>query len=84
MKPIGKYILIRQIKEEVKTESGLLLSTQISKCWANANKDEQRLFIQYTTGTNKLISFYGSGGLASRRKYERRRLPDDAAKRIAG
>jgi co-chaperonin GroES (HSP10) len=26
MKPIGKYILIRQIKEEVKTESGLLLS----------------------------------------------------------
>jgi len=26
MKPIGHYILIRQIKEEIKTESGLLLS----------------------------------------------------------
>ena len=26
MKPIGKYIVISQIKEEVKTESGLLLS----------------------------------------------------------
>ena len=26
MKPIGKYILIQQIKEEIKTESGLLLS----------------------------------------------------------
>jgi|TARA_R110001606_G_C15088678_1_gene618218 co-chaperonin GroES (HSP10) len=26
MKPIGKYILVKQIKEEVKTESGLLLS----------------------------------------------------------
>ena len=26
MKPIGKYIVISQVKEEVKTESGLLLS----------------------------------------------------------
>ena len=26
MKPIGKYILIQQIKEEIKTDSGLLLS----------------------------------------------------------
>tara|TARA_R100001440_G_scaffold60480_2_gene80314 strand:+ start:883 stop:1140 length:258 start_codon:yes stop_codon:yes gene_type:complete len=26
MKPIGKYILIQQINEEIKTESGLLLS----------------------------------------------------------
>jgi len=26
MKPIGKYILIQKIKEEIKTESGLLLS----------------------------------------------------------
>lgn len=26
MKPIGKYIVIQKIKEEVKTESGLLLS----------------------------------------------------------
>ena len=26
MKPIGKYILIQQLKEEIKTESGLLLS----------------------------------------------------------
>ncbi len=26
MKPIGKYILIKQIKEEIKTETGLLLS----------------------------------------------------------
>lgn len=28
MKPIGKYILIQQIKEEIKTESGLLLSAE--------------------------------------------------------
>lgn len=28
MKPIGKYILIKEIKEEVKTESGLLLSAE--------------------------------------------------------
>ena len=28
MKPIGKYIIIKQIKEELKTESGLLLSAQ--------------------------------------------------------
>ena len=26
MKPIGKYIAIKEIKEEVKTKSGLLLS----------------------------------------------------------
>ena len=26
MKPIGKYILIQKVKEEIKTESGLLLS----------------------------------------------------------
>jgi co-chaperonin GroES (HSP10) len=26
MKPIGKYILIQQVKEEIKTDSGLLLS----------------------------------------------------------
>ena len=26
MKPIGKYIVIKEIKEELKTESGLLLS----------------------------------------------------------
>tara|TARA_B100001175_G_scaffold55871_1_gene44930 strand:- start:559 stop:816 length:258 start_codon:yes stop_codon:yes gene_type:complete len=26
MKPIGKYILIQQVNEEIKTESGLLLS----------------------------------------------------------
>ena len=26
MKPIGKYILVDQIKEEIKTDSGLLLS----------------------------------------------------------
>ena len=30
MKPIGKYILIQQIKEEIKTDSGLLLSANIS------------------------------------------------------
>ena len=28
MKPIGKYIVIKMIKEELKTESGLLLSAQ--------------------------------------------------------
>tara|TARA_R110000744_G_scaffold358758_3_gene465897 strand:+ start:1329 stop:1586 length:258 start_codon:yes stop_codon:yes gene_type:complete len=28
MKPIGKYIVITKIKEELKTESGLLLSAQ--------------------------------------------------------
>ncbi len=28
MKPIGKYILISQIKEEIKTDSGLLLSAK--------------------------------------------------------
>lgn len=28
MKPIGKYIVIKTIKEELKTESGLLLSSQ--------------------------------------------------------
>ena len=28
MKPIGKYIIIKSIKEELKTESGLLLSAQ--------------------------------------------------------
>jgi len=28
MKPIGKYIIIKVIKEELKTESGLLLSAQ--------------------------------------------------------
>ena len=28
MKPIGKYIIIKTIKEELKTESGLLLSSQ--------------------------------------------------------
>ena len=28
MKPIGKYIIIKMIKEELKTESGLLLSAQ--------------------------------------------------------
>ena len=28
MKPIGKYIVIKTIKEELKTESGLLLSAQ--------------------------------------------------------
>ena len=28
MKPIGKYIIIKTIKEELKTESGLLLSAQ--------------------------------------------------------
>jgi co-chaperonin GroES (HSP10) len=28
MKPIGKYIIIKKIKEELKTESGLLLSAQ--------------------------------------------------------
>jgi co-chaperonin GroES (HSP10) len=28
MKPIGKYIIIKKIKEELKTESGLLLSNQ--------------------------------------------------------
>ena len=28
MKPIGKYIVIKKIKEELKTESGLLLSAQ--------------------------------------------------------
>lgn len=28
MKPIGKYILIKEIKEELKTESGLLLSAE--------------------------------------------------------
>ena len=28
MKPIGKYILIKQVKEEVKTDSGLLLSAK--------------------------------------------------------
>lgn len=28
MKPIGKYIVIKQIKEELKTQSGLLLSAQ--------------------------------------------------------
>ena len=28
MKPIGKYIVIKEIKEELKTESGLLLSAQ--------------------------------------------------------
>lgn len=28
MKPIGKYIAIKTIKEELKTESGLLLSAQ--------------------------------------------------------
>jgi co-chaperonin GroES (HSP10) len=26
MKPIGKYIMIKQIKEEIKTDSGLILS----------------------------------------------------------
>tara|TARA_R110002111_G_scaffold178309_2_gene244240 strand:- start:271 stop:528 length:258 start_codon:yes stop_codon:yes gene_type:complete len=28
MKPIGKYIVIKRINEELKTESGLLLSAQ--------------------------------------------------------
>ena len=28
MKPIGKYIIIKSIKEELKTDSGLLLSAQ--------------------------------------------------------
>ena len=28
MKPIGKYIIIKEIKEELKTKSGLLLSAQ--------------------------------------------------------
>tara|TARA_R110002020_G_scaffold83781_5_gene208134 strand:- start:8332 stop:8589 length:258 start_codon:yes stop_codon:yes gene_type:complete len=28
MKPIGKYIIIKEIKEELKTDSGLLLSAQ--------------------------------------------------------
>ena len=28
MRPIGKYIVIKMIKEEMKTESGLLLSAQ--------------------------------------------------------
>ena len=28
MKPIGKYILISEIKEEIKTDSGLLLSAK--------------------------------------------------------
>jgi co-chaperonin GroES (HSP10) len=28
MKPIGKYIIIKSIKEELKTKSGLLLSAQ--------------------------------------------------------
>lgn len=28
MKPIGKYIVIKKIEEELKTESGLLLSNQ--------------------------------------------------------
>tara|TARA_R110002012_G_scaffold50365_2_gene130319 strand:+ start:552 stop:809 length:258 start_codon:yes stop_codon:yes gene_type:complete len=28
MKPIGKYIVIKKIEEELKTESGLLLSAQ--------------------------------------------------------
>ena len=28
MKPIGKYIVIKLIKEELKTESGLLLSNE--------------------------------------------------------
>jgi co-chaperonin GroES (HSP10) len=28
MKPIGKYIIIKIVKEELKTESGLLLSAQ--------------------------------------------------------
>lgn len=28
MKPIGKYILISQVKEEIKTDSGLLLSAK--------------------------------------------------------
>tara|TARA_R110000765_G_scaffold383833_1_gene475274 strand:- start:952 stop:1209 length:258 start_codon:yes stop_codon:yes gene_type:complete len=28
MKPIGKYIVVKKIKEELKTESGLLLSAQ--------------------------------------------------------
>jgi len=28
MRPIGKYIAIKEIKEEVKTESGLLLSNK--------------------------------------------------------
>ena len=28
MKPIGKYIIIKTIKEELKTDSGLLLSAQ--------------------------------------------------------
>ena len=28
MKPIGKYIVIKTIKEELKTESGLLLSNE--------------------------------------------------------
>jgi co-chaperonin GroES (HSP10) len=28
MKPIGKYIVIKKIKEELKTESGILLSAQ--------------------------------------------------------
>jgi|TARA_R110000803_G_scaffold106356_2_gene174439 co-chaperonin GroES (HSP10) len=28
MRPIGKYIAIKEIKEEVKTESGLLLSRE--------------------------------------------------------
>jgi co-chaperonin GroES (HSP10) len=28
MKPIGKYIVVKKIKEELKTDSGLLLSAQ--------------------------------------------------------
>ena len=28
MKPIGKYILLQEIKEEIKTQSGLLLSAE--------------------------------------------------------
>ena len=28
MKPVNKYLVIREIKEEYKTDSGLLLSSQ--------------------------------------------------------
>ena len=31
MKPIGKYIVIDEIKEEISTESGILLTTEDTK-----------------------------------------------------
>ena len=38
MKPINKYIVVKDIDEEVKTESGMLLSVTDKDFWENMNE----------------------------------------------